>query len=406
MTLYINTPILCHIYSMLDIAPAVSFNCCDMCFCTIFVFCFFLQNLDPDSPYQECHGSVLKLKMAISKGDKDAVETLLDGGKWPFQWWNWWSLCWKTRMILECVRLNRVGIIVILCLDRDGGRHQVGLRMVSSHVRCQRRWLRVSQTAVEQRRQRELQQRLERHGLLHSLALLICGRNKSCALYLWQAKASYNSVDYMNWMFSNRHGVSVMTVVNGECKSTKINTDNLRSSEGWQQCAKNWLIKWDDKEKNGYWTQNLIPIVYFYLNFMSLNSFHQLSKQLENKIYQLTKHHLPPEILLISTSVPPCTSCRLGPKVSYPSPPQRHLFSISSPASRQRSSDSSGRGTDTPHLPLLNGDDAREELLNKTNRWSFSVFYLMHISLPSERMRWNWRHLFMVWKKTPPSQQY
>lgn len=50
--------------------------------CVLYLFCLFLlQNLDPDSPYQECQVSVSKLKMAISKGDKDAVEMLLDGGK-------------------------------------------------------------------------------------------------------------------------------------------------------------------------------------------------------------------------------------------------------------------------------------------------------------------------------------
>lgn len=81
MTLYINTPFLYHIYTMLDIVPAVSFNCLPwLVYFLPFVF-ILVQNLDPDSPYQECQGSVSKLKMAISKGDKDAVEMLLDGGK-------------------------------------------------------------------------------------------------------------------------------------------------------------------------------------------------------------------------------------------------------------------------------------------------------------------------------------
>lgn len=152
--------------------------------------------------------------------------------------------------------------------------------MVSSHVCCQRCRLRVSRTAVEQRRQRKLQQRLEQHGSPHLLAHFICGRNTSCILYLWQEKASYSSV--ATWTeflkkFSNRHRVSMMTVVNGECKSTKIYTSNLLG-KGWQHtvCQKlaykikqKFYIEGWQIEKMLTGTHNLIPIIYFH--FTSLN---------------------------------------------------------------------------------------------------------------------------------------
>lgn len=133
--------------------------------------------------------------------------------------------------------------------------------------------------------------------------------------------------------FSNRHGVSMMTVVNGECKSTNIYTGNLLS-KGWQHtvCQKlsykikqKFYIEGWKIEKMLTKTHNLIPIIYFYFNFTSLNPFRVLSKQRKNKLHHPRKHHLPPEIFLICLS-PPCTSCRLRLKVPFPSTPRGTFF--------------------------------------------------------------------------------
>lgn len=57
----------------------------------------FSQSLDPDSPHQkECDVSVSKLKVAISKGDTETVEMLLDGGKYAVV--RLGVFVWKTRM--------------------------------------------------------------------------------------------------------------------------------------------------------------------------------------------------------------------------------------------------------------------------------------------------------------------
>lgn len=144
-------------------------------------------------------------------------------------------------------------------------------------------------------------------------------------------------------------------------------------------------------------TPNLIPMIYFYFNFTSLNPSATFRNNGKINLDQPTKHHLPPEIFLISASVHPALPVAWDSRSPSPQPPKAPFFNFLT-CSRQRSSDQSVRATDTPHLSLLNGDDAREELLSKTPLVFFS-FYLMHISLPAERVRWNWRHLFMVWKK-------
>lgn len=52
-------------------------------------------------------------------------------------------------------------------------------------------------------------------------------------------------------------------------------------------------------------TPNLIPMIYFYFNFTSLNPSATFRNNGKINLDQPTKHHLPPEIFLISASVLP-----------------------------------------------------------------------------------------------------
>lgn len=202
----------------------------------------------------------------------------------------------------------------------------------------------------------------------------------------------------------------MMTVVNGECKSTKIYTGNLLSKGSQHAVCQKLAYKIKQKfyiegwqiEKMLTGTHNLIPIIYFHFTSLNPSATFQNNGKINSIILESIIY---PQSFFSSLPQSSLHFLSLETQGPLPLTPQRHLFSISSPAH------ANGQATSLAVLLIRLICHCLMVMTPEKNSWAKHTAGLFEFLFNA--------HFTPIWKgevklkasvhgvkKTPPSQQY